>query len=175
MLYEIGKRSPEVAEDVGFIADSAQVMGSVRLASGSSVWFNAVLRGDCDWIDIGENSNVQDGAILHTDPGIKLVVGEGVTIGHQAMLHGCSIGNNCLIGIGATILNGAVIGENCLIGAHALVTEGKVIPPGSMVVGSPAKVVKELSPAQIQMLKMSAAHYVNNARNFAKNFRPVNS
>jgi carbonic anhydrase/acetyltransferase-like protein (isoleucine patch superfamily) len=136
------------------------------MAEGSSVWFGATVRGDNEPIQIGARSNVQDGSVLHSDPGSALTIGEDVTIGHLAMLHGCTIGAGCLIGIGATILNGAVIGENCLIGAHALITEGKIIPDGSVVMGAPGKVVKTLSPEQTARMRLNSQVYVSNAKRF---------
>jgi carbonic anhydrase/acetyltransferase-like protein (isoleucine patch superfamily) len=154
------------AEGDYFVADSARVIGSVLLKQGASVWFNAVLRGDNDLITVGENSNVQDGAVLHTDPGCPLVIGRNVTVGHKVMLHGCEIGDNSLIGINAVILNRAKIGRNCLIGANALITEGKEIPDNSMVLGAPGKVVRELTAQEIEGLARSAAGYVANARRF---------
>jgi len=154
------------------LAPSAVVCGEVQIGEGSSVWFNAVIRGDNELITIGENSNVQDGAVLHTDPGFPLTIGSGVTVGHKAMLHGCTIGDNSLVGINAVVLNGATIGRNCLIGANALVTEGKEIPDNSMVLGSPGKVVRELTPEQIEGLRRSAKHYVDNARRFQSGLRP---
>jgi len=149
-IYHLDKTSPHLAEEA-WVAETASVIGNVEMAQGSSVWFGAVVRGDNETIKIGKNTNIQDNSVLHSDPGSPLHIGEGVTVGHKVMLHGCKIGNNSLVGIGATILNGAVIGENCLIGAHALITEGKVIPDGSMVMGAPGKVVRELSPQQIMM------------------------
>ena len=144
-----------------------------HLQAESSVWFNVVIRGDNDRITIGARSNVQDGSVLHTDGGIRLNVGEGVTIGHQAMLHGCTIGDNTLVGIQAVILNRAVIGRDCLIGAGALIPEGKVIPDGSLVMGSPGKVVRELNPQERQMLQLSAAHYVHNAQRYRDKLAPA--
>lgn len=141
-------------------------MGNVEMEAGSSVWFGAVLRGDNDLIKIGARSNIQDNSVLHTDPGMPLTIGEGVTVGHQVMLHGCSIGDNTLVGIGSTILNGTNVGKNCIIGAHTLIAEGKDIPDGSLVIGSPGRVVKQLSEPQIAMLKMSADIYVANAKRF---------
>lgn len=141
-------------------------MGNVEMEAGSSVWFGAVLRGDNDLIKIGARSNIQDNSVLHTDPGMPLTIGEGVTVGHQVMLHGCSIGDNTLVGIGSTILNGTKVGKNCIIGAHTLIAEGKDIPDGSLVIGSPGRVVKQLSESQIAMLKMSADIYVANAKRF---------
>ena len=163
--YKLGDRTPDI-DPKAWVADSAQVIGTVRLAAGSSIWFNAVLRGDNALISIGENSNIQEGAVLHTDPGLELVVGAGVTVGHQAMLHGCTIGDNSLIGIQAVVLNGAKIGRNCLIGAGAIVTEGKEIPDNSLVLGAPAKVVRELDDNAIQRLRASAASYVKRAMQF---------
>ncbi|MBX3706507.1 MAG: gamma carbonic anhydrase family protein [Pseudomonadales bacterium] len=147
-------------------------MGSVLLKDNASVWFNAVLRGDNDLITVGTNSNVQDGAVLHTDPGCPLTIGDNVTIGHKVMLHGCTIGDNTLIGINAVILNRARIGANCLIGANALITEGKEIPDNSLVMGAPGKVVRQLTPQEIENLGRSALGYVMNARRFANGLVP---
>lgn len=165
MIYQLEERTPEFADEY-WIADSAIVIGSVRLLLNASVWFNAVIRGDNEIITIGENSNIQDGAVLHTDAGFPLTVGKNVTVGHKAMLHGCSIGDNTLIGINSVVLNGARIGNNCLIGANALIPEGKEIPDGSLVMGSPGKVIRELSSQQIKGVEMSALHYVENARRY---------
>ncbi len=161
MLYQLGNRKPKALESpwTGWIADSAQVIGEVELGREVSVWFGAVVRADNSRIAIGDYSNIQENAVLHTDAGIDLVIGTHVTVGHLAMLHGCTIGNNSLIGINAVILNGAVIGENCLIGANSLIPEGKVIPDNSVVMGSPGKVVKTLTPEAAAMLKLSAVHY----------------
>ncbi len=164
-VYALDGITPTLADDV-YIAPNAQVMGNVEMAEASSVWFGAVLRGDNDLIKIGARSNVQDNSVLHTDPGMPLTIGEGVIIGHQVMLHGCTVGDNTLIGIGATVLNGAKIGNNCLIGAHALITEGKEIPDNSMVVGAPGKVIRTLNEQQIAMLKLNAEVYVANAKRF---------
>ncbi|WP_323762680.1 gamma carbonic anhydrase family protein [Maricaulis sp.] len=162
-IYALDDSCPVLPEDGRYwVAESAQVIGRVVLEPGASVWYGAIIRGDNDPITIGENSNVQDGAVLHTDEGIPLTVGKGVTIGHQAMLHGCTIGDGCLIGIGSTILNGAKIGRNCIIGAHALITEGKEIPDNSLVVGAPGRVMKTLGPEMAELLKASADHYVAN-------------
>ena len=138
----------------------------MRLKSHSSVWFNVVIRGDNEWIEIGERSNIQDGSVLHTDPGLPLTVGANVTVGHKVMLHGCTIGDNSLIGIGSTILNGASVGENCIVGAHALITENKSFPPGSLIIGAPAKVARPLSDEEIASIGASAEHYVQNAARF---------
>lgn len=174
MLYELGDRRPEFVGEGQWIAPSATVIGSVRLRANANVWFNAVLRGDNDWIEIGENTNIQDASILHTDPGLELVVGDGVTVGHRAMLHGCRIGGNSLIGIGAIVLNGASIGENCVVGAASLITEGKSFPDGTLVMGAPAKAVRELEPEEIERLQWSAAHYVENAGRFRDALRAQN-
>ena len=169
-VYELDGIAPQIAESA-WIADSAEVIG--RVGKDASVWFGAVLRGDSDSITIGEGSNVQDASVLHADAGVPLVVGCNVTIGHQVMLHGCTIGDESLIGIGAVVLNGAKIGRNCLVGAGALVTEGKEFPDGSMIIGSPAKAVKQLSPEQIEGLRHSARHYVDNARRFKGGLRKL--
>ena len=166
MIRALGDRQPVLEGSGHFIAENATIVGSVRLRDCSSVWFNSVLRGDNDWLEIGERSNVQDGCVLHTDPGIPLIIGDGVTIGHMAMLHGCTIGPDSLIGIGSTVLNGASIGKNCIVGAHALVTEDKTFPDGSLILGSPAKVVRELEPQEIAQIAASAEIYVANARRF---------
>ena len=154
-IYELNQVSPTMSESA-WVADSAQVMGRVDLAAHSSVWFGAVIRGDTESIHIGEGSNIQDGSVLHADIGQPIRVGKHVTVGHKVMLHGCIIGDESLIGIGAIVLNGAKIGKNCLVGAGSLVTEGKEFPDGSMIMGTPAKVVRSLSPEQIQGLRMSA-------------------
>jgi len=171
MIYQLGERQVRAEGDY-FVAESAMVIGAVLLRNNASVWFNAVIRGDNDLITIGENSNVQDGSVLHSDPGSPLVIGSYVTIGHKVMLHGCTIGDNTLIGINAVVLNGARIGRNCLIGANALITEGKEIPDNSMVLGAPGKVVRELTQQQIDGLRMSALHYVENARRFKRDLKP---
>lgn len=166
MIYKLGDRVPQMPEKDFFVADNATLIGSVVLHSHASVWWNAVLRADQDQIVIGECSNVQDGSVLHVDPGMPVIVGKNVTIGHKVMLHGCTIGDNTLVGIGAVVLNGARIGQGCLIGAGALITEGKEIPDNSMVLGVPGKVVKTLSDKDAQMLKLSADHYVNNYKTY---------
>ena len=174
-LYAIGDAEPVLPEDQDvWIAPGARVMGKVIMARGVSVWFNAVIRGDNDPITIGENSNIQDCTVMHSDPGSPLTIGDGCTIGHKAIIHGCTIGDNTLIGMGATVLNGAVIGKNCLVGANALVTEGKTFPDGSLIVGSPAKAIKPLSEAAIQGLRGSALHYRENMKRFRKDLRPLN-
>ncbi|GAB2476276.1 gamma carbonic anhydrase family protein [Comamonas humi] len=163
--YELNGVAPQIA-DSAWVADSAQVMGNVRLAEDASVWFGAVVRGDNELIAIGRGSNVQDGSVLHTDLGKPLTLGENVTIGHMVMLHGCTIGDGSLVGIGAVVLNGAKIGKNCIVGAGSLVTENKEFPDGSMIMGSPAKLVRPLTEEQIAGLQRSAAGYVANARRF---------
>ena len=166
MIYELGDRVPELHEDVGFIAPDAVVIGDVVMEADSSLWFGVVARGDADTIRIGAGSNIQDCSVLHADPGFPLTIGVNVTVGHKAMVHGCTIGEGSLVGINAVVLNGARIGKNCLIGANALVTEGTEIPDGSMVLGSPGKVVRQLSVEQIAGLRLSAEHYVLNSRRF---------
>lgn len=170
MRYSLGERRVETRGEY-FIADTAVVIGSVVLEANASIWFNAVVRGDNDLITIGENSNVQDGAILHTDPGIPLTLGRNVTVGHKAMLHGCTVGDGSLIGINAVILNGAKIGRYCIIGANALIPEGKEIPDFSVVMGSPGKVVKEVPEARRTFLDASALHYVENFRRYQRDLR----
>jgi carbonic anhydrase/acetyltransferase-like protein (isoleucine patch superfamily) len=160
MLYRLGERIPELHGERHFIATSASVIGSVILENNVSVWFNAVLRGDNEPIHIGANSNIQDGAVLHTDPGSPLTVATNVTVGHQAMLHGCTIGEGSLIGIKAVLLNHSVIGKNCLIGANTLITEGRMIPDNSLVIGSPGKIVRTLTETEIAALHANTAHYV---------------
>lgn len=171
-VYALEDKTPQLADDV-WVADSAVVVGNVILGEGSSVWFGTVIRGDNDPITIGQRSNIQDNSVLHSDAGSPLTIGEGVTVGHQAMLHGCTVGDNTLIGIGATILNGTQIGKNCLIGAHALITENKVIPDNSVVMGAPGRVIKQVPEAQEIMLKMSADYYVKNAKRFKKGLKKV--
>ena len=172
MFYRIDYRTPEKKEGV-FVAGNATVIGSCVLCEESSIWFNAVLRGDNDVITVGPQSNVQDGAVLHTDSGIPLTLGKGVTVGHNAMLHGCDIGDYSLIGIGAVILNKARIGKHCIIGANALVPEGMDIPDGSLVVGSPAVIKRELNDMQKKLLEASAAHYVQNAERYTNTLEEV--
>ena len=172
MIYTLDNRTPQI-DPAAWVADSATVIGSVQLAPGSSVWFGCVLRGDNDDLIVGENSNVQDNSVLHTDPGIKLIVGKGCTIGHQVVLHGCSIGDNTLIGIQSVVLNRAVIGSNCMVGAGSLIPEGKQFPDGVLLMGSPAKVVRELTPPEIQMLQQVSQVYVKNAQLYRDSLRLV--
>ena len=171
-IYELDGVAPQVHRQA-WVAPSAQVMGQVSVGAGASIWFGTVVRGDSERITIGADSNIQDASVLHADAGQPLVIGERVTVGHQAMLHGCTVGDESLIGIGAIVLNGAKIGKNCLVGAGALVTEGKEFPDGSMILGSPAKVVRQLTPEQIEGLRHSAQHYKTNAQRFAKTLRPL--
>ena len=171
-IYQLDDLTPSIHESA-WIADNAQVMGNVALAEGSSVWFGAVIRGDTETISVGKGSNIQDHSVLHADIGMPLVIGDNVTVGHQVMLHGCTIGDGSLIGIQAVVLNGARIGKNCLVGAGALVTEGKEFPDGSMILGSPAKAVRQLTPEQIEGLKMSAQHYMDNARRYKAGLKKI--
>ncbi|SDS84259.1 Carbonic anhydrase or acetyltransferase, isoleucine patch superfamily [Halopseudomonas xinjiangensis] len=171
MKYSLGDARVEMADDA-WIADNATVVGNVRLEAGASVWFGAVIRGDNELILLGEHSNVQDGAVMHTDPGSPLTLGKGVTVGHNAMLHGCTVGDYSLIGINAVVLNGAKIGKHCIIGANALIPEGKEIPDGSLVMGSPGKVVRELNEQQKKMIEAGAAHYVHNAQRYRRDLKP---
>ncbi len=161
----------EIKGDDYYIADNAIVIGSVIIHNNVSIWYNAVIRGDNEYIAILENTNIQDGVIIHTDAGIPASIGRGVTVGHQAMLHGCTIGDNSLIGINAVLLNNSVIGKNCIIGANCLITEGNVIPDNSMVLGSPGKVIREVTPAEIEGLKSTANHYVKNFKRFKKELK----
>ena len=171
-VYEVDGKTPQV-DSTAWIADSAQVMGHVTLGPDASVWFGCVLRGDTESMTIGEGSNIQDLTVMHADHGLPLTIGKHVTVGHKVMLHGCTIGDESLIGIGAIVLNGARIGKNCLVGAGALVTEGKEFPDGSMIIGSPAKAVRELSPEHIEGLRQSVRHYMDNARRFQSGLRKL--
>jgi carbonic anhydrase/acetyltransferase-like protein (isoleucine patch superfamily) len=164
-IYQLDNDAPTI-DPSAWVAEGAQVMGNVTMKANASVWFGAVVRGDTSTIHIGENSNIQDASVLHADVGMPLHIGNNVTVGHQVMLHGCTVGDGSLIGIGAVVLNGAKIGKGCLVGAGSLVTEGKEFPDGSMILGSPAKVVKQLTPAQMDGLLQSAKHYVDNANRF---------
>ena len=168
MIYSLGENRVDIRGTDYFVADNVTVIGLVALENNASVWFNAVIRGDNELITVGENSNIQDGAVLHTDPGVPLNIGKNVTVGHNVMLHGCTIGDNSLIGINSVILNGAKIGKNCLIGANSLIPEGKEIPDGSLVMGSPGKVIRTLSAQQQEALILSADTYVKNFKRFKK-------
>ncbi|SEQ23241.1 Carbonic anhydrase or acetyltransferase, isoleucine patch superfamily [Loktanella sp. DSM 29012] len=171
-LYALNDIRPTLGDGV-WIAPGAHVMGRVDLGDRVNIWFNVTIRGDNDPITIGADSNIQENAVLHNDPGFPLTVGQGCTIGHKAMLHGCTIGDNTMIGMGATVLNGAVIGKNCLIGAGALITEGKTIPDGSLVMGAPGKVVRQLDETAIAGLRLSARHYVENAARFGRDLKEI--
>jgi len=166
-LYRIGDDSPRIAPDA-WVAETASLIGRVELKAGASVWYGSVLRGDNEWITIGERSNVQDGCVLHTDMGFPLVLGADVSLGHMVMLHGCTVGDGSLIGIGAVVMNGARIGRRCIVAAGALVTEGKEFPDDSLIMGSPAKAVRELSPEQSERVRLTAAHYVENKERHAR-------
>lgn len=171
-IYKLDGIAPQLAT-TAWVAESAQVIGRVVLGEDASIWFGAIVRGDMDSITIGAGTNIQDASVLHADTGQPLLIGERVTVGHQVVLHGCTIGDESLIGIGAIVLNGAKIGKNCLVGAGALVTEGKEFPDGSMIIGSPAKAVRQLTPQQIEGLRQSAAHYIHNARRFCDGLKAV--
>ena len=171
-IYQLDEHSPEI-HPTAYIADSATLIGKVRLGESVSVWFGATIRGDNDRIDVGDFSNIQEGTVLHTDQGYPLHIGKGVTVGHQAMLHGCTIGDGSLVGIQAVILNGAKIGRNCLVGAGALVTEGKEFPDNSLIIGSPAKAVRTLTDEQLAALRESAQMYVDRARNYRQNLKRI--
>ena len=171
-VYAIASHKPQIDESA-YIAPTAVVIGRVSLAAGASVWFNAVLRGDNEPIDIGEQSNVQEGAVLHVDPGFPIHIGRGVTVGHQAMLHGCTIGDGTLVGIQAVVLNGARIGRNCIVGAGALVTEGKVFPDNTLIVGAPAKAVRELTSEDIAKLAGNAQDYAERAMLYRRELHKV--
>jgi len=163
MIYSLKGKKPVIHENAGFIAPSADIIGDVTLDEGTNIWFNAVLRGDMDEIRIGENTNIQDCAVVHTDFGFSCILGKGITVGHGAVIHGCRVGDNCLIGMNAVVLNGAEIGENCLVGANSLVSQGMKIPPNSLVIGSPAKVVKEMKPGMIEAVRKNGMAYVENS------------
>jgi carbonic anhydrase/acetyltransferase-like protein (isoleucine patch superfamily) len=171
-VYELDKIAPRIA-DSAWVADSAQVIGNVELQAHASVWFGVVIRGDTECIHIGRGTNIQDLSVLHADIGKPLTIGDHVTVGHKVMLHGCTVGDGSLIGIGAVVLNGAKIGKGCIVGAGSLVTEGKEFPDGSMIMGSPAKVVRELTREQQAGLQLSALHYIENANRFAQGLKKI--
>jgi carbonic anhydrase/acetyltransferase-like protein (isoleucine patch superfamily) len=171
-IYELDGIQPTLGQGA-WVADSADVMGNVVLQDGASIWFGAVLRGDNEVMTIGKNSNVQDGSVLHSDPGAPLSLGEGVTVGHQVMLHGCTIGAGSLIGIQSVVLNHAKIGKNCIVGAGSVVTEGKEFPDNSLIIGSPAKVVRTLDEATVTKINAIAQHYVDNAKRYAKGLKKI--
>ena len=173
-IYSIDGIAPIFDDpDSNFVAPDANVIGNVRIGKDVSIWFGCAIRGDNELITIGKGSNVQEHTIMHTDPGFALTIGENCTIGHRAMLHGCTIGDNSLIGMGATVLNGAKIGKNCLVGAGALVTEGKQFPDNSLIIGQPAKVARTLDEGNAARLAMSSAHYVANGKRFRKGLKQV--
>ena len=165
MLFELDDKRVKLPESY-FIADNATVIGNVALGNDVSIWFNVVIRGDSELIVIGDECNIQDGTVIHTDPGYPMTLGKGVTVGHKAMIHGCTIGDYSLIGINAVVLNGAKIGNNCIVGANSLIKENMEIPDGSLAVGSPAKIIRQLSPEQKSGLEKQAQHYVLNGRRF---------
>ena len=167
MIYDFEKNVPEVHPEA-WVASNAAIIGKVKLEKNSSIWFNAVLRGDIELITIGENSNIQDGSVLHTDPGYPLTVGKGVTVGHMVMLHGCQISDDTLIGIGSIILNNAKIGKNCIVGANTLITENKIIPDNSLVVGSPGRVLRKVTDEEIKAILENGKHYVDISKKYKK-------
>jgi carbonic anhydrase/acetyltransferase-like protein (isoleucine patch superfamily) len=171
-IYELDGIQPSLGAGA-WVADSADVIGNVTLHDGANIWFGAVLRGDNEVMTIGKNSNVQDGSVLHSDPGSPLTLGEGVTVGHQVMLHGCTIGAGSLIGIQSVVLNSAKIGKNCIVGAGSVVTEGKEFPDNSLIIGSPAKVVRTLDEATVTKINAIAQHYVDNARRYAQGLKKI--
>jgi carbonic anhydrase/acetyltransferase-like protein (isoleucine patch superfamily) len=171
-IYQLGEHSP-VIDPSAFVAESATLIGKVRIEAGASIWFNVTIRGDNEWITVGENSNVQESTVLHTDMGYPLTIGKNVTIGHQAMLHGCTIGDGALIGIQAVVLNGAKIGRNCLVGAGALVTEGKEFADDSLIIGSPAKAVRTLDAQALERLKANSSNYVENGRRYKTTLKRI--
>ncbi len=171
-IYELDGKSPKLAPGA-FIAEGAQVIGDVELGENASVWFGVVIRGDTDTIRIGRNTNIQDQSMLHADIGVPLTLGDNVTVGHQVMLHGCTIGDGSLVGIQAIVLNKAKIGRNCIVGAGSVVTEGKEFPDNSLIVGSPARVVRTLTDEQVKLLAHLAEHYVENAQRYQRSFRKI--
>ena len=168
MIYDLGKLKPKIDKKNVWIAKSADIIGDVILESNVSVWFNVTIRGDNDTIKVNKGSNIQDNTVVHTDAGIKVNIGEYVTIGHKVVLHGSTIGDNSIIGMGSVLMNNSSIGKNCILGANSLVTEGKVFPPNSLIMGSPAKVMRELSKEEIEFLKLSAEHYIEKSKIFKK-------
>jgi carbonic anhydrase/acetyltransferase-like protein (isoleucine patch superfamily) len=171
-IYQLGEYAPEI-DSSSYVTDSANIIGKVRVEANASIWFDVTIRGDNELITVGENSNVQEGCILHTDPGYPLSIGQNVTIGHQAMLHGCTIGGGSLVGIQAVILNGAKIGRNCLVGAGALITEGKEFPDNSLIIGSPAKAVRTLSEEDIARMHGNTANYVKRGQLFKRELKRI--
>ena len=171
-VFSLGEKRPQI-DASAWIAPNATVIGDIRLAANVSIWWNAVLRGDNDPVSIGENSNIQDGSVLHTDEGVPMNIGANVTVGHLVMLHGCTVGDGSLIGIGSIVLNRAVIGRGSIVGANTLIPEGKVYPDRVLIVGSPGKVVRELSDEEVARLQGSAAHYVENARRYQRQLKAL--
>jgi carbonic anhydrase/acetyltransferase-like protein (isoleucine patch superfamily) len=171
-VYALGELVPDVHPQT-WIAANASVIGQVRLGKNVSIWWNCTLRGDTDLLVVNENTNIQDGSVLHTDPGLQLTVGCGVTIGHRAIIHGCTIGDGCLIGMGATLLNRSVIGKQCLIGANSLIPEGKAIPDRSLVVGAPGRIVRQLTDEEVERIARSARSYVENWQHYQRELRPL--
>jgi carbonic anhydrase/acetyltransferase-like protein (isoleucine patch superfamily) len=171
-IYQLGERAPDI-DPSAYITDSANVIGNVRIEANANIWFGVTIRGDNELIMVGENSNVQEASVLHTDPGFPLTIGKNVTVGHQAMLHGCTIGEGSLIGIQAVILNGAKIGKNCLVGAGALVTEGKEFPDNSLIIGTPAKVARTLSEEDIARLSGISSNYVTRGQFYKQNLKRI--
>ena len=171
-IYSLGTLTPKI-DPQSWIAPNAALMGNVEIACNVSIWWGATLRGDMDLLSIGENPNLQDGTVVHTDPGIPVLIGKNVTVGHRVILHGCTVGDNSLIGMGATLLNRAVIGKNCLIGANSLIPEGRVIPDRSLVVGSPGRIVRELSDEEVANLQKSADRYAENWQRFARELKLI--
>jgi carbonic anhydrase/acetyltransferase-like protein (isoleucine patch superfamily) len=172
MIHALDGKTPKI-DASAWVADTATIIGNVRLAENVSVWWNSVLRADNDLIEVGSGSNIQDGSVLHTDPGLALIVGRGVTVGHMVMLHGCTIGDDTLVGIGAIVLNRAVVGRGCLIGAGALIPEGKVIPDGSVVMGSPGKIVREVTADDLARIRLAASHYIDHIREYRVGLTPI--
>jgi len=172
MIYKLGSRQPEIADDA-FVAPDATVVGDVCLKPGSSVWFGAVIRGDIERITVGHGSNVQDGTVMHTDPDNPCTLGDYVTVGHMAMLHGCQVGDGSLIGIGATLLNGSRIGKNCIVGAHTLITKGKEFPDGVLIMGTPGKAVRELNAEDFARMRANADRYVARAGQYLSELSPA--
>ena len=171
MLYSLGDRAPLIRGRY-YIAPGCQIVGSVDIGNNVNIWFNTVIRADGDWVVIGENTNIQDGSVLHVDPGVPMTIGRNCVIGHKVMLHGCTIGDETLVGMNSVVLNGAKIGRNCLIGANTLIPENREIPDGSMVLGSPGKVIRQVSEEQRERLLRATGHYVENGENFRHNLKP---
>ncbi|MBL8523751.1 MAG: gamma carbonic anhydrase family protein [Betaproteobacteria bacterium] len=172
MIYALGEHAPQL-DDSNYVAPNATVIGNISLGKGANIWWNVVIRGDNDRITIGENVNIQDGSVLHTDEGVPLTLEKGVSVGHMVMLHGCTVKEGSLIGIKAVVLNHAVIGRDCLIGANSLIPEGKVIPDRSLVVGSPGRVVRQLSDDEVKMVRGIAQHYLDNAARYRQDLKPL--